>query len=46
MLYLRNIRNRFLRSRLILGDIFGKQNTTYEAGITIDCDLLYKIYNK
>jgi hypothetical protein len=43
---LRNIHYRFLRSKLILGNIFGKQNTNYEAGITIDRDLLYKIYNK
>jgi hypothetical protein len=35
-----------LSSREILGDIFGKQNALYEAGITIDRDLPYKINNK
>jgi hypothetical protein len=30
---------------VILGDIFGKRNATYEAGITIDRDLPYKIIN-
>ena len=30
----------------IFRDIFGKQNATYEAGITIVSNLPYKINNK
>jgi len=45
IVYLRNTSSQLLRRGVILGDIFGQINATYEAGITIDRDLPYKIIN-
>jgi hypothetical protein len=46
LLYLHNTSSQLLRSGAIFGDIFGKKNVTYKAGITIDRDLPYTSNNK
>jgi hypothetical protein len=44
--YLRNSSSQGIKKRCDCGENCDKQNTTYEAGITIDRDLHYKINNK
>ena len=46
IVYLRNTSSQVIKKQEDFGDVFGKQNATCEAGITIDRALPYKINNK